>query len=494
MGIVFRQSVKSAIVTATGALLGAITVYLSALYLPKQELGFFRNTLPELALLIAQILLFGLHSTLSVYIHKYPPGTPERNSLLGICLGIPIISLLLLLPFYYLFQDTFVHIFREEDQTMILTYYNGLPVFVFFFICLLLLEQFLISQMKVALALFMREVILRVLLIGLVILYGFQLIDFSILLPASIAVYVIPVLLVFFFSLRTGSFKPSFHWKHIPPTERKELVTFTWYHFLLSFSINLLNKLDIILLSMWAGLSAGAVYGIAVYILSFLYIPYRTMISASLPILTQSYQAGDIQKVKDIYSRSSLNILVAVSGLALLIASNMHHAAALLGSGFEDIVPLVFILLVGRIIEMATGMSEQLLSITSYYRFSFFLSLGIVLVILTGNYLFIPVYGYFGAAVTTSLALIIYSILKTGYIQFQLGLTPFSRNTLVILLITIIAGFFAWITPSFEHWIIDMLIRSTVVMLVYVSLMIWLKPSQDLNEYLASVIRNKRMF
>lgn len=494
MGIVFRQSVKSAIVTFSGAVLGTAVMYLSARYLPKQELGFFRNTLPEQALLLAQILLLGLHSTLSVYIHRFPPGHTGRPALLGISFIIPVSCLLLLLPFYYLFQEQIIHFFQSHDQPMIRLFYSWLPVYTFFFICLLLLEQYLISQMKVALALFMREVVFRILLLSLILLYGFGAITFNTLLPASVLIYIVPVFLLFFFSRKTGSFQLSWNWTSIPVAEKKEIAHFTWYHFLLSFSLNLLNKLDIILIAMWAGLSAGAVYGIAVYILSFLYIPYRTMINASLPVLTKAYQAGQKEEVRDIYSRSSLNILVAVVGLALLIGSNIQHVPAIFKGGFEDVVPLVFILLIGRLAEMATGMSEQLLSISNYYRFSFFLSLSIVLLIFAGNYLLIPRYGYFGAAWATTAALVVYSISKTLYINARLQLRFFSKHTLYILLAGTLAGLVAWLIPSIKYLLLDVAVRSASVLLVYVGLLLWLKPAADLNTYLVSVIKNKRLF
>lgn len=494
MGIVFRQSVKSAIVTFAGALLGATVIYLSTLYIPLQELGFFRNTLPEQALLIAQILLLGLHSTLSVYIHKYTGDDLRRKVLLSICFLIPLLALLLLFPFYYLFRSDIVHFFRAEDILLVDRYYYWLPVFTLLFIFLLLLEQYMISQMKVALAVFMREVVLRLLLILLIVLFGLDIIGFDILLPASVLVYIIPVILLFFFSNRTGNFGFTARWQPLDKAARKDIVAFTWYHFLLGLSLNLLNKLDIILLAMWAGLSAGAVYGIAVYILSFLFIPYRTMVNASLPVLTQAYHAGDTRKVKDIYSRSSLNILIAVTGLAILIAGNIHNAAAILDPEFADIVPLTAILIVGRVVDMATGMSEQLLSISNYYRFSFFLSLFIVLLLIAGNYLLIPLYGYFGAAATTCAALIIYSIFKTGYIRFRLLLSPFSGKTLLVLLCAAPAVAAGYLIPNLPSPLTDVLIRSAAIICLYGGLLVWLRPSADLNQYLASIIRNKRLF
>ena len=88
MGIVFRQSVKTTIVIFSGAILGAVVIYLSTRFIPKQELGFTRNLTTQ-ALVVGQMLIFGLHATLGICIHRYDDDAARRKTLIGFSLLVP---------------------------------------------------------------------------------------------------------------------------------------------------------------------------------------------------------------------------------------------------------------------------------------------------------------------------------------------------------------------------------------------------------------------
>jgi len=494
MGIVFRQSVKTSIVTFAGALLGAATLYLGARFIPKQELGFIRNTLPEQAALVAQILSFGLNITLIVFVHKYEPGDRRRTALISMSLLLPILLFSALLPFYFVFKPDIIGFFQPADIPLVSRFYGWLPVLTLFFLYLLLLEQYLVSQMKVAASTFMREVLLRILTICLIILFGLGLISYQTLVPATVLVFIIPLLLLIIMAWRTNGFKLSFSWNVFNGEEKKEIASFTWYHFLLTISINMMSKIDIILLAFWSSLSATAVYGIAVYILSFLQIPYRAMLNASFPILTRAYHDRDMEKVKDVFLRSSLNILVASVGLAAIIACNLQNAVALLPKGYEPISILVLILIVGRLFDLSTGMNDQILSISNYYRFSFWISITIVVLLIALNYFLIGKYSYYGAAFATTLALIGYNFAKLAFIKAKLQLQPFSLKSLLVIIAGIIAAAIGFIVPFVVHPVVDAIVRSVIICSVYLAILIVLKPSPDLNSYLASVKKNRRLF
>ncbi len=494
MGIVFRQSVKASFVTFTGAALGALSIYLGARYIHKQELGFVRNTLPEQAILVAQIFSLGLLSTMMVYVHKYPAGDKRRNLLLALNLVVPFLLTLIGLPFYFVFKRSIVSTYQPDDQPLVAQFYGLLPVLSLFFVLLIFFEQYLISQMKVAAATFMREVVLRLLTIGLILLFALHVIDYGMLVYGSVLVFAIPVAVLMVMSLKTKGFALSRDWRAFNSSERKELASFTWYHFLLSISVNFMGKLDIILLAVWSSLEDAAVYGIAVYIISFLQVPFRAMLNASFPILTKAVHDEDTEKVRDVYLRSSLNILIASIGLTVVICCNLGNAVAMLRKGFEAVSAIVLILTAGKLFDYSTGMNDQMLSITNYYKFNFRISVLMVALLLLLNYWLIPKYAYYGAAIATSVTLIIFNVSKLIFLKIKLNLQPYSRNSLLVFVAGGGAALAGYFFPFVMHPIIDAGIRSIVILLVYLALLILLKPSKDLNSYLASIRQNKRLF
>jgi len=96
----------------------------------------------------------------------------------------------------------------------------------------------------------------------------------------------------------------------------------------------------------------------------------------------------------------------------------------------------------------------------------------------------------------------VFNICKCVFVWRKLDMQPFSRNTLLTVIASIPAIAVGYFFPYFfeagrhiyVHTFLDAIMRSTVIVIVYVGMLLWLKPSQDLEEYIASVKKNKRLF
>jgi O-antigen/teichoic acid export membrane protein len=495
MGIVFRQSIKSTIAISAGALLGALTIYLSTHFIPKQELG-FRQNITNQAVVAGQILLLGLHNMLSVYVHKYGDTDKRKHALLSISLVLPFLFIGLASLFYFVFRGFVIGLFMPADQLFISRYFVWLPLFVLLFAYNVVLEAYLISQMKVAKATFIREVLLRGLNLILILLFGFKYISFDVLIYGTVLVYFIPLFLLAGIAAKTEAFKLSFRWKVFEVAERKEIVHFTWYHSLLSVSITFMGMLDALMLPVLspAGLRSVPIYTVAIFIISFLLIPYKAMLSSTFPVLAQAFNAEDGAKVKDVFLRSSMNIFIASAAMFLLISCNLHNAVVLLPPGYEAIAPVVLILSLGRMMDMATGMNDQVLSISRHYKYNFYISLLLVIMIVVLNWWLIPLYDVYGAAWGTSIALVIYNFIKYFIVKQKLQITPFTPKTLIVVLIAGIVYAIGYFLPRLSNPFIDAAYRSTVILIAYGGLLFLFRASDDLNNYVRSIKTNKRLF
>lgn len=508
MGIVFRQSVKSVIVTFGGALLGVLVIILSSKMIPKQELGFSRY-LTNQTIVVSQVMMLGLQSTLAVYSHRYDAQDPRRRTIITLSLALPLLALLLMSGAYFLLKDYLIGKYPLADQELIRQFFFLFPCLTLLFTYQTILEIFLISQMKPAVAAFNKEITLRVLNIALILLFGLQLIPFSFFIIASVLIYTVPVGILYWLSTRTPGFGYAFQLGSFSRAERKEIFSFTWYHVLLSISVNLMGYLDSIMLEHYGqnGFESVAVYTNAVFIMSVLVIPYRTMANASSSLLIQAFRDKDKERVSDLFHRSSVNILIAGTAMAVLICCNLHNAVVLMEKGsslltsggstaksFAAVTPLVLIMMIGRMADISTGMNEHVLSYSSHYRFSFYTSLILLITLLVLNRVLIPAWGIYGAAWSSSIALLLYNAAKWLFVWLKLKLQPFSARTLKILL----AGGITWalcsLIPVVAGPVPDALLRTLVIIPVYLVLLLSLKVSPDLQTYVASVRKNKRFF
>jgi O-antigen/teichoic acid export membrane protein len=151
---------------------------------------------------------------------------------------------------------------------------------------------------------------------------------------------------------------------------------------------------------------------------------------------------------------------------------------------------------------VATGINDQLLSIARYYKFNFYLSLSLIVLLFGLIRVLVPTYGVIGAAWSTTISVIVFNSIKCCYVWYKLGMLPFSRSTLRVVaaaLPTLAAGyffphFFGTAHHIYVNAFADAIVRSTVIIIVYMIMLLWLKPSADLEEYLRQIKKNKRLF
>jgi O-antigen/teichoic acid export membrane protein len=491
VGIVIRQSLKTTVVTLAGAAIGALVMYLSARILPLQELGFSR-TLTNFALVSASILVLGFHGTLAVFIYRYPIGDPRRAAFTGLCLTVPLLAIGLVSGIYFASKTWFLGLFQPADIPFFDRYFIWLPVFSLFACLQILLESYLMAYLKVAQYTFVREVGLKGGNLLLILLLGAGRISFSAFIIGSVVLYGLACIVLLALVARTGSFRISWHWDLLTRTERRELLHFAGFHALLGVSINLLNAIDGIMLAPLGqqGLKATGIYAIALFVVSIMLIPMRALTQATTPVITQAYQAQDHAQVASLFRKSSDTMFLASLGMTVIILANLSNGLQLLGNQFEPILYVIPILLVGRLVDAATGINEQLLSISRHYRFSFALSLGLVAGVIVFNWLLIPRWGVIGAATGTTLAVLLYNLGKWYFVKQKLSLQPFSLITLRILAAGILTLSISWLLPHFRSPLLDAALRSACIAIVYALLLLAFKAAPDLLPVVRA-LRNK---
>lgn len=503
MGIVFRQSAKSTIVVAMGALLGVLIIWLSTAYNTKQQLGFTKN-LVNYALAVSQLLLLGLHSTLVVFIHKYADNERKRKLLISLAVFIPTLVAVVFTVGYAFCKAWILKHFQPADIPFMERYFMWLPVYTLLFVYMLVFEQYLGSQMKVAISAFMREVVLRVANIILLLLFGFGYVNFDVLVIGTVLIYLLPVSLFLILSFRIKEFGFSFDFRSFSKEEYKEIVHFSWYHFLLSISFLMMSYMDALTLPFYdhSGFSSLAVYSVAVLLISFMQLPSKALMPASFTVLAKAFNDNDMDKAKDIFVRASINIFIPSVAMALILICNLGNAVAVIKNGYGEIVPVFLILFIGRLFDLATGMNDQVLSIAKYYKFNFYLSLILMVFLFLMIRFLVPRYGIYGAAWSTTITLVFFNIAKFLFVWKKLAMQPFSSKTILVLIAAIPALAAGYFFPHFfdqgHHVYIrsfmDAVLRSLIVVIVYALMLLWLKPSNDLQEYIATIRKDKRLF
>jgi O-antigen/teichoic acid export membrane protein len=495
MGIVFRQSVKTTIVTSLGAMMGLLVVYLSARFIAKQELGYSRTLLNQ-AVIGSQFILMGMHSAIYVIVPRYKTTDVRRQVLITVSLLTPFVITAFFSIFYFYFKSFIVAQYQQQDIAFVSKYFAWLPVYTLLWGLMSMLELYLLSQMKVAASIFVREIALRALNILLILLFGYGQIDFDVFIAGSVLVHVLPVVVLFVLSSRTEGFGISWKFNSLSREEKKTTAEFAVFHLFLNVSISLLIYIDAVMLAILdkTGMEAAAIYFVAQSIVSIYQIPYRALANASAPAINKAYREEDNAGVSDLFSRSAINTLIVTIGMSAIVIANLNNAVLVIGEAYSTIPLVVMILMLGKTFDMITGLNTEVLSFSKYYKVNFYISCVLVIIVIILNMVLIPKWGIYGAAWSSVLALFIFNLIKWQFMRVKMQIQPFSMNTLKVLACGAVVIGIGYYLPFMLNPYIDTLIRTCVIIVLYGGLILYTSPSEDLKKYLLLVKKDKRLF
>jgi len=107
----------------------------------------------------------------------------------------------------------------------------------------------------------------------------------------------------------------------------------------------------------------------------------------------------------------------------------------------------------------------------------------------TLNMIFIPKYGINGAAIATLISITLYSIAKLLFVVLRMKLFPFTYKTLISFVVLIVLFFMFYFWEFSFHPIINIILKSTLVTIIYVILNYKLKLSLDFNNVVNSILK-----
>jgi O-antigen/teichoic acid export membrane protein len=496
MGIVIRQSIKSVIVTLGGVLLGALIAVLSTRFFPKSELG-FRENLIKVSIWTSYLAIYGFNYTVLIFGQKYPPGHEKRSSFLAITGIIPLVFSIIVSIGFFIMEPYLSEIYHGEDAAMMHQYIWLFPILTLLTAMISWMEGYLQSLHKTALQNLAREIIARIIYIALIILFALQVINFHTFIWLYVILYLVPFLFLLYVAMRNPGFHFSYKKGVFSATEIKEIFRFSGYHMLTVASTVLILQLDVFLLGPLGGLEQVAVYSIATLAISMLRNPTRVIGIAATPAFTQSYNEGDMIGLRNLFSRSSTNmqiIGVCMFVLVYINIDNIQDIMAIIKGGYNQIKPLIMILMIGQLFDMLTGLNFELIGVSKYYRFNFWIALLLMALVFILNYFMIKEIGIYGAAWATTIGLVIFNIAKTIFLWNKMNIQPFNKATMYILVAGAVVGFATWIIPYLGNAFADAICRSTVFALLMWFALYRIKVSPELNDITDNLIHKRRFY
>lgn len=487
MGIIIRQSLISTVLTYLGVIIGYVNLLiLFPKYMSPEEVG-LQRTFQDAALLLVPFVQIGVSQLTLKYFPQYK-NKAYYSEFVTIIFALFIIFALIFTSFYLFFEQD-ISLYFGTNSSQINQYLGlilGLSI-------LLALHQVLVafaqSSLNIILPNFLKEVVLRALTLIDIVLFATNTINFNQFIYLLTGAYLISFTVLLFYLIGNKALSLSFKFNHIKKSILKEMLTYSMFTFLGASGILIIGKVDSIMVSGMLGLRENGIYATAFYIAVLIELPKRAIAQISIPIISKAYEEKNIAEVKTIYSKSSINNLIIGLILFIGIWINLDNIFSLIPNSEIYVLGKWVVLIVGagKLIDMAAGLNGEIIAMSKDYKVNTYLIVLLTIFTIYANYILIPIYGLEGAAIGSAVALFLYNLSKFLFLLIKERFQPFSIQTIKVLIIGSISLYVGLTLPELQNVYFDILFQSSIVTIVFGGLILWFKPSKDVNN-LASQI------
>lgn len=439
MGVVVRQSIKGTLANYLGVAIGVITTFfIQTRLLTAEEIGLV-EVLAQSALLFSGLAQLGTNSSAIRYYPFFKDEENKDHGFFGWTLIVPFIGFLIFLTAFFFFRGAISDTFGSKSA-MFVDYVDFVIPLAFLMLYLSVFETNSNLLLRIAVPKFIREVGLRVMLLVIYLLYGFDIISLRGLVISFCTSYGIATLLniIYLLSLKRISFRIDP--KYITPKLKRDFIFYTLFMITSALAGNITPLLNKFFLAGTEGLYATGIFTVAVNIAMVVEMPYRSLGTISRPMISDGIAKSDIKSVNSICQSVTLHQLIAGSIVFFIIWANLDLFFDLLPNGeiYRAGKWVVFIIGLSRLFNSVLGIGGTTLGYSKYYYFSLIFTVLLTASSIILNILLIPIWGMVGAAIATLVAYMIFYSLLLAMVKFKIGVSPFSMADLKVLLVIIV--------------------------------------------------------
>jgi O-antigen/teichoic acid export membrane protein len=478
VGIVIKQSFKNTLSTYIGFGIGAINaLFLYTNFLTDDYYGLVAFVLSA-ANIMLPFMAFGVQNALIKFYSTFK----TKNSLNS------FLTLMLFLPFVFIIPVGLIGIFGYDFITSLLSEKNPMVYeYVWhIYITAIAMAYFEIFyawskvHLKTVFGNIMREIFHRFCIMILLGCVYMKWIDVETFIGGVVAVYALRMVImkIYAYALRFPVIKFS---------KIEDVSSILKYSFLIiiagSIAMVILD-LDKFMIGQYLEIENVAYYSVAIFIATVISVPQRSMHQIMMPLTAKFLNENNKTELQSLYQKSSLSLLIISGLIFLLIVVNINMLYEILPKKFTGGLFVVIIIGLAKLYDNLMGNNNAIIFNSDYYKAVLFFGVLLAILAVVFNMILIPIYGIDGSALATFLAIIIYNTLKLVFVKIKLKMQPFSFATIKVLILLTVLSFGFYYVDFTLHPIVNIILKSILLSLIYLFLVYKFKLSKDINDQL----------
>ncbi len=467
MGIVQKDAFRTTIVSYLGILIGYLNKgVLFLVILSTAQIGLI-NLIISIGTLFAQLANFGTVYATWKFFPFVRNEAKKHHGFLTFLLLIVGVGILVYSALYILFRDQIQNGYMEKSPMFLDYYYWVLPIGISY-VLFMVLEVYLRSLYKNVIAVFAYEVVFRLATTVILILKWLNLISFDLFVGLHSLLYIIPTMILVLYLKRINEFNVRLSSIQIPKRLKRIVFYFSSFSYINTLGAVWVNSLDVLMIAQIVGLDATGVFTTVIFLTSVLQVPYKSIVRVSAPLVSDYWKHREFGKMKELYTKVSSVCLVIGLAMFLFCWVNIEFLFSFLKPEFKEGIWVFFFIMIGKLVDMYFGLNGAIFSTSKKYRYDVFFTLFLIIAVYLLNYLMIPMWGIAGAAISTSIALLVYNVGRLLFVWYVYKLHPFHRNQFIIIGLGVATLFTGQFTEGLisNKWI-QFLFESTLVVVLF---------------------------
>ena len=479
MGIVFKQTSWNIVTITVAILIGGInTLYFYPEFLREQYYGLVVFLLAT-SNLLQPLMSFGAQHTIIKFFSSFK-NIKEKDEFLSSIIFLPLFFILPVCFLVVQFHDLIAE-FLSVKNPIIKSY-----VWVIFLVSFATsyFEVFYAwsrVQFKSIFGNILKEIYPRIAVFILLFLVSIDILTKENFVWWLTGLYYIRLIIMIIYSLFL--YTPKFSVKI--PNNFKEILSYSIYILLAGSAASFLIDIDKYMIPQKQAISQTAYYAVAVFIATVVEIPGRAMFQIINPLVAKALNEENFVELKNLYKQSSENLLIVCGLFFLLINLNIDSFYMLLNNQeYSDASLVVLIISSAKLIQMSFGCGPAILATSKFYKITLPFSIAMAVSVYFLNDYLIDLYGINGAAISTFIVLLIFTVLKIIYIRYKVKLQPFNFNSIKIFTSILLIYFFnSYINLELSP-LIEIIIRSVIILMTYFIIIYFFGLSKKMKDLL----------
>lgn len=268
---------------------------------------------------------------------------------------------------------------------------------------------------------------------------------------------------------------------------KSQLIKYSSYSLIGSIGSYLAFRIDGFLIPQYLTMEHNGLYSMASLLAGAIIIPSTGIVALNINSISSLIYKNDFHELGQLYLTSAKKAFYYCSFVFILIWIILPFITSYHALSYSQIPHFeytVLVLGVGMLINISTGFNTEIITYSKYIKYNiiFIVLLSVFNVVLTIWFLRYTSWGILGVAISTSISLILYNVLKLVFIKIKFNLWPFDSRYFLMIFCIVLLGLVLAVCPRVHSPLITAAIKLSMTLLLYYAIKLYIIDGKKLKE------------